>query len=55
MGVPTIWLIDPRRRTGVIVDRAGSHPAHLMTVTDTPIQVPLAEIFAELDRAQQGN
>ena len=52
-GVEHIWIIDPAPRiayqytaTGLEEVRTGE-----LTVPETPIRVPLADLFAELDRA----
>jgi len=49
-GVANIWLIDPRTRRAWSYTREGKRDATDILTTDTPrIEVPLAELFAELD------
>jgi Uma2 family endonuclease len=50
-GVENVWILDPSRKDALIADRTGYHtPAvDVLTVKDTPIHLPLAQIFAELD------
>ncbi len=54
MGVEHIWLIDPISRNAWIATPDGMHkPANAeFTVPGTPIRIPLAEVFAELDDMQ---
>ncbi|MBM3811386.1 MAG: Uma2 family endonuclease [Acidimicrobiia bacterium] len=51
MGVANIWLIDPESRRAWICTAAGNLEAKegFLRVPDTPIEVPLAEIFSVLD------
>jgi Uma2 family endonuclease len=55
MGVGTFWVIDPRRRRAYHAQREGQGASsmrdarELLTVPGTPIEVSLAEMFAELD------
>jgi Uma2 family endonuclease len=51
MGVEHIWLIDPLSRKAWIATPDGSHQ-HVQaefSIPNTPIRIPLAEVFAELD------
>ncbi|CAN5720462.1 hypothetical protein BH10ACI4_BH10ACI4_24840 [soil metagenome] len=51
MGVEHVWLIDPLSRKAWVATADGSHH-HVeaeFIVPGTPIRVPLAEAFAELD------
>ncbi len=52
LGVPNIWLIDPIRRDAFTYDGAALHTvsAGKLTVRDTPIELDLDALFAELDR-----
>ena len=51
MGVANIWVVDPWLRIGYIASARGfEHPAvGIFTVPGTPIQLVLADLFAELD------
>ena len=54
MGVQAVWVIDPRRRRAYHSFLQNAPPAlqqviGSLTVPGTPIAVPIAEIFAELD------
>ena len=54
MGVPEIWIIDPRTREVWTVDASG-RPApfdgEVLTVRESAARVPVAEIFALIDEA----
>jgi Uma2 family endonuclease len=52
MGVQAVWVIDPWRRKASIAGQVGSLTAagEVLTLQGTPIAVPVADIFAELDR-----
>jgi len=52
MGVPAVWIVDPWKRRAYTVTGDGTlqRQTELLTVPGTPIQVPIPEIFAELDR-----
>ena len=54
MGVPAVWVIDPRRRRAYEVLPGGTlQPALIeLAVAETAIRVPVADIFAELDEMQ---
>jgi len=54
MGVPTVWVIDPRRRRAYQATANGSlHPVPVeLAIAETPIRVPLPDIFAELDELE---
>jgi Uma2 family endonuclease len=51
MGVVTIWLIDPFLRRTWTADADGIHPLHAdaFTVPGSPVRMPVAELWAELD------
>lgn len=51
MGVPHIWLIDPRRRAAQTFDANGLHDADPtnLAVPNTPIRLDLTEAFAAID------
>jgi Uma2 family endonuclease len=51
MGVPTVWVVDPSRRRAYTAIPSGIlQPAPTeLTVSETEIRVPIADIFAELD------
>ncbi len=56
LGVPNIWLIDPARRLAWTADPNGQHPlaTEAFTIEHTPIQIPLADLWAELDDIAAG-
>jgi Uma2 family endonuclease len=50
MGVTTVWVIDPRLRTAVMVDASGlQERVEELTVPGTAIRIPRGDVFAELD------
>jgi Uma2 family endonuclease len=51
-GVSHVWILDPVLRKAYVCTQSGfQEPADgILQVPETPIGVPLAEIFAELDR-----
>jgi Uma2 family endonuclease len=51
MGVPVVWVVDPRRRKSYTATLTGAlQPApEALTVPGTPIQIPVVEIYNELD------
>lgn len=49
MGVKTLWMIDPRRRKAQLIDATGQRPVDVLTLAGYDLQIPLAEVFAELD------
>jgi hypothetical protein len=52
MGVPVMWIFNPRLRNVTICLRDGSaskQNSGLLTVPGTPIAVDLAEIYSALD------
>ena len=54
MGVPHVWIIDPISREIWTVQGSGG-PVPLegteLTLPNTPVRIPVAEIFAEIDEA----
>jgi Uma2 family endonuclease len=52
MGVCTIWVVDPRRRKAYQTDGQSLQPVETLSVPETPISIPLAEVFAELDELE---
>ncbi len=54
MGVPQVWIIDPNSRDIWTVSDDGN-PVQLrgdaLTLTGTPVRIPIAEIFEEIDEA----
>lgn len=56
MGVQNIWIIDPVRRYAWIAQDGGLHKpvGDALTVSGTPILIPLADIYAELDDLEAG-
>jgi Uma2 family endonuclease len=53
MGVLTVWIIDPKTRTGKMCTRNAWIPASRLEVSGTPLYVDLLEIFAALDRSKR--
>jgi Uma2 family endonuclease len=49
MGVPAIWVVDPRRRTLATADASGLHTVGHFNVPNSDRLLHPAEIFAELD------
>jgi Uma2 family endonuclease len=54
MGVPTVWVVDPRRRRAYSATASGAlQPAPTeLTVAGTEIRIPIPDIFAELDEME---
>jgi Uma2 family endonuclease len=48
MGVETVWIVDPRTRSGRMCLSQGWVPAARLEVAGTPIFVDLTELFAQL-------
>jgi Uma2 family endonuclease len=53
MGVSTVWIIDPKTRTGRMCNRRAWIASPRLEVSDSPIYVELSEIFASLDRSNK--
>jgi len=53
MGVSTIWIIDPKTRTGRVCDSRAWVPASRLEVPGTPLYLDLKEIFDSLDRSKR--
>ncbi len=53
MGVSTVWIIDPKTRTGRMCDRTAWISSPRLEVSNSPIYVELPEIFANLDRSKK--
>jgi Uma2 family endonuclease len=53
MGVPEVWIFDPRQRTAhlCVGDTVTLQTSGTLTVPGTPASVALAEVFAVLDAA----
>lgn len=51
MGVPAIWLFDPARRQAFVCTREGfvSPESGILAIPGAPIQIPLQDLFADLD------
>ena len=54
MSVPTVWVVDPRRRRAYAALSSGAlEPAPTeLTVPNTEIRIPVPDIFAELDELE---
>lgn len=48
MGVETVWIIDPKTRTGRMCTGASWVEARRLTVAGTPLFVELGEIFSQI-------
>ena len=50
-GVPNIWILDPAKRRAYVCTRGEFHEpeGNLLAVEGSPVRIPLAELFAELD------
>jgi Uma2 family endonuclease len=50
-GVKNVWILDPLRRDALIADQSGYHAPQgdELAISETPIYLPLKQIFAELD------
>jgi Uma2 family endonuclease len=53
MGVSTVWIIDPRTRTGRMCNRNAWTSSLRLEVLGSPIHVDLQEIFAYLDQSKR--
>ena len=55
MGVQAVWVVDPRRRRAFAAGSGGFlYPERdALIVEPTPVNVPVAEIFAELDELER--
>jgi Uma2 family endonuclease len=49
MGVQTVWIIDPKTRTGRMCSGAEWTEAKRMVVSGTPLYVELDEIFGQIN------
>lgn len=52
MGVSTIWIVDPRKRTLAMADADGIHQVEELTLHGTEVKLTATEIFAELDQLE---
>jgi Uma2 family endonuclease len=52
MGVPAIWIVEPRKRTLAMADASGIHQVEELTLQGTSVKLTAAEIFAELDQLE---
>jgi Uma2 family endonuclease len=48
-GVANVWIIDPATRRAWVADRSGFQERAVLEVASSPIRLPLAELFAELE------
>ena len=51
MGVETVWIIDPKTRTGRMCSGMDWVEASRLEVKGTPLYVDLPEIFSQLTSA----
>lgn len=55
MGVPTVWMIDPRRRRASMIEVSGNYAnVEELTVPGTAIRLSLEALFAQLNRLESG-
>jgi Uma2 family endonuclease len=53
MGVESVWIVDPHKRQAWVATRGGANPVlGDLTVAGWEIAVPLAEVFAYLDKLE---
>jgi Uma2 family endonuclease len=54
MGVPAVWVVDPRRRRAYEAIPSGALQPALteLTIAGTEIRIPIPDIFAELDELE---
>jgi Uma2 family endonuclease len=48
-GAANMWIIDPGTRRAWVADRSGFQERAVLEVANSPIRLPLAELFAELE------
>ncbi len=56
-GVPNIWLIDPVDRLAWTADQSGIHALPhdgAFTIVQTPVRIPIADLYARLDKIEAG-
>lgn len=53
MGVGTIWIVDPRRRKALHIDKSGQRPVEELTLAGYDVRIPLQDVFAELDELDE--
>ena len=56
-GVANIWLVDPVARLAWTADGAGIHSLPhngAFTIENTPVRIPLADLYARLDKLEAG-
>jgi Uma2 family endonuclease len=49
MGVPTVWVVDPRRREAWLANRKGFRLVEQLRLAGMDVAVSVGEMFAELD------
>lgn len=53
MGVPTVWMVDPRRRKASILDASGTmRGVEELSVPGTEIRLGVETLFAQLNRLE---
>lgn len=53
MGVRSVWIVDPHKRTLFAADVDGVHPVEVLSLAGTSVRLTGAEIFAELDELER--
>lgn len=56
MGVSDIWILDPVRKLAWTADGSGIYPlkTDAFTILDSPVRIPLTDLYAELDDIDAG-
>jgi hypothetical protein len=52
MGVETVWIIDPKTRTGRMCSGSEWTEARRLEVSGTPLYVDLDEIFSQINSSR---
>ena len=52
MGIEMVWVVDPRRRKAFQTDGRSLQPVDVLTVHETPIRIPVTDVFVELDELE---
>jgi len=52
MGVPMVWIVDPKTRTAFQKNKLGLEAVEELTLPNQGVRVAVAKVFAELDRLE---
>ena len=55
MGVPMVWIVDPKARTAFQKSKLGLQAVEELTLPNQGVEVAVAKVFAELDRLEGNN